>query len=461
MFTAVPAVITTRSPSVTSPLSRDGVERHLPQVLDVLRLLDPPRRHPPLERHVLERVLVVAEPEDRAARAQPRDDRGRSAGERRHDDRPRAERLGEVARCVRHRLADRRLLLGLGELMPVAEARLDGARDPVHVRDRLDRVLAHRRLGREHQRRRAVEHGVRDVARLGARRLRLVDHRLEHLRRRDHRLPSVERALDDPLLEERHRRRPDLHAEVAARDHHRIRLLEDLVERVDRLRLLDLRDHVRVRVRLRDQRAQVADVGRRSHERQRDEVDAELERELEVFGVLPRERGIGIGTPGRFTPLWELTGPPTITVQLARPFSTSRTSRRTWPSSISTSWPGRSTSLITAGLTGRSPSLASWAPTITISWPRTSDERLEEIADPELRALEVGDQRERAANLLLRVAQEPNGLRVLLVRAVGEVEAGAVHARVDQRLDRLLVRRRRPDRRDDLRAARFDRGHAS
>ena len=42
-------------------------------------------------------------------------------------------------------------------------------------------------------------------------------------------------------------RRADLDAEVAARDHHRVRLGEDLVERVDRLGLLDLRDHARVR----------------------------------------------------------------------------------------------------------------------------------------------------------------------------------------------------------------------
>ena len=73
MFTAVPAVITIRSPSVDEPARAHGVERHLPEILDVLRLLDPPRRHAPLERHVLERVLVVGEAEDRAARAQPRD----------------------------------------------------------------------------------------------------------------------------------------------------------------------------------------------------------------------------------------------------------------------------------------------------------------------------------------------------------------------------------------------------
>ena len=90
---------------------------------------------------------------------------------------------------------------------------------------------------------------------------------------------------------ERHERGPDLDAEVAARDHDRVGLLEDLVERVDRLRLLDLRDHVRVRAGLLDQRAQVAHVGGRAHERERDEVDAQLERELQVVHVLARERG--------------------------------------------------------------------------------------------------------------------------------------------------------------------------
>ena len=121
--------------------------------------------------------------------------------------------------------------------------------------------------------------------------------------------------------------------------------------------------------------------------------------------------GIGIGTPGRFTPLWELTGAADHHRAARAALLDLPTSRRTWPSSISTSWPGRSTSLITAGLTGRSPSLASCAPTITISWPRSSAIVCEEIADPELRALEVGDQRDRPADLFLRLAQEPTRSR--------------------------------------------------
>ena len=232
----------------------------------------------------------MGERDDRTPRTEPRD-RGRGLPrERRHEDRRRAERFRDVARRVRHRAADRRVLIRLGDLVPVAHARLDRARDPVHVRDRLDGILADRRLAGEHQRRRAVENRVRNVARLGARRLGRVHHRLEHLRRRDHRLPTLERLGDDPLLQERHERRPDLDAEIAARDHHRVRLRQHVVEHVDGFGLLDLGDDVSARACLLDQRAQIADVRGRAHERERDEVDAELERELEVGDVLARER---------------------------------------------------------------------------------------------------------------------------------------------------------------------------
>ena len=91
------------------------------------------------------------------------------------------------------------------------------------------------------------------------------------------------------LLEERHRRRADLDAEVAARDHDCVRLDDDRLERLDRLGLLDLRDHVRRRALRLDAAAQVADVVGRADERERDEVDSELEREGEVVDVLGRQ----------------------------------------------------------------------------------------------------------------------------------------------------------------------------
>ena len=62
------------------------------------------------------------------------------------------------------------------------------------------------------------------------------------------------------------------------------------MERVDRLGLLDLRDHVRGRSGLLDQVLEVAYIRGRADERERDEVDVERERELEIVHVLPGQR---------------------------------------------------------------------------------------------------------------------------------------------------------------------------
>ena len=159
---------------------------------------------------------------------------------------PWPERLGEVAGRVRHRLADRRLVARLRQLVPVAEARLDGARDPVHVGDRLDRDTRRprsRRRASAPRCRRGSRWRRRSPRRASARPGATIDSSICVAVITG--LPRSSAASDDPLLEERHERGADLDAEVAARDHDRVGLLEDLVERVDGLRLLDLRDHVR------------------------------------------------------------------------------------------------------------------------------------------------------------------------------------------------------------------------
>ena len=68
------------------------------------------------------------------------------------------------------------------------------------------------------------------------------DHRLQHLGRHDDRLGVAPGLVDDPLLQERHVLERALDAEVAAGDHDAVEGLDDLVEVVDRLRLLDLGD---------------------------------------------------------------------------------------------------------------------------------------------------------------------------------------------------------------------------
>ena len=80
------------------------------------------------------------------------------------------------------------------------------------------------------------------------------------------------------------------------------------------------------------------------------------------------------------------------------------------------------------------------------------DARLVEVADAELRALEVGDQRERLAGLLLNLADDACARGVVCLRAVREIEADRVDAGVDQLAEDVVARRHRADRRDDLRS---------
>ena len=158
------------------------------------------------------------------------------------------------------------------------------------VRTVMTRVLPHARLAREHHRVGAVEHRVRDVGRLGTRRHRAVDHRLEHLRGDDDRLREPAGDLDRALLHDRHRLERQLDAEVAARDHDRVERLGDLLERVDGLRLLDLGDDGHPPADLVHDLVHARDVGGVAHERQGDEVGTELEAPPQVGLVLVGER---------------------------------------------------------------------------------------------------------------------------------------------------------------------------
>ena len=83
------------------------------------------------------------------------------------------------------------------------------------------------------------------------------------------------------------------------------------------------------------------DVGGRADERQRDQVDAEAQRELEVVDVLlGQRRARRRSCPGSEMPLLLLTGPPSVTVQTTSLPSMCSTTRPTLPSSISSRSPG-------------------------------------------------------------------------------------------------------------------------
>ena len=97
--------------------------------------------------------------------------------------------------------------------------------------------------------------------------------------------------LDGVLLHDRHGLERQLHAEVAAGDHDRVERLDDLLELLDGLRLLDLRDDRTRRPTSVHDLVHALDVVGVAHERQRDEVDAELEAPAQVGLVLLGQRG--------------------------------------------------------------------------------------------------------------------------------------------------------------------------
>src|SRR5581483_10094329 len=90
--------------------------------------------------------------------------------------------------------------------------------------------------------------------------------------------------------------------------------------------------------------------------------------------------------------------------------------------------------------------------------PRREQPRRRQLADAELRALEVGDERERPAGVLGGVANQAGPGAMLRVVGVREVQARRVHPGVDQRREPVVLPARGPDRREDLRPPRW-RGH--
>ncbi len=189
-----------------------------------------------------------------------------------------ADRVGGRGRWIGARRVHQR---------PVVRIALGLLDDPAHDLHRLQREAPARRFGRQHHRVGAVVDGGGDVGRLGARRHRRVDHRLEHLRGDDHWLAGATACRDQALLHGRHLLGRHLHAEVAARHHHRVGRGDDGIERDDRRRLLHLGDDART---ITDQRAHLDDVLGPLHERQRNPVDAELQAELEIRAVLVGQR---------------------------------------------------------------------------------------------------------------------------------------------------------------------------
>ena len=229
--------------------------------------------------------------------------------------------------------------------------------------------------------------------------------------------------------------------------------MQDLLERGDGLGLLDLRDHAGGRAVLADDRLQVADVGGGADERERDEIDAHAEREGEVVEILLRQRRDRDRDTGQVDPL----------VGADRAADDDAAAR----TAVHDLLDGQAHEpVVDQDVVPRPQDLADH---------RRRDRQLvtgrDLLADDQ--DLLVLDQRRVAVRSPIRSfgpcrsAISASGLfvsawtsrttsrpvGVILVVAVGQVEADRVDAGVDELADRVVRRRDGADRRDDLRSA--------
>ena len=79
------------------------------------------------------------------------------------------------------------------------------------------------------------------------------------------------------------------------------------------------------------------------------------------------------------------------------------------------------------------------------------DDRFGQVADTKLGPLQIGDERDRPAELRGDLAHEPCTLGVLGMRPVREIESNGVDARGDEVGEPVRGRGRRSERRHDLR----------
>ena len=293
-------------------------------------------------------------------------------------------------------------------------------------------------------------------ARVGPRR---GDHRGEHLGRGDRRPRVAPGEREELPLDGRHPLDRQLDAEVAAGDHDPAqRRLDDLLGVLGRLRLLDLRDQRDVGAAGPHAALDRLQVLGAADEGDREQVDAVLDREVDPVEVgRGRRPAAATSAPGRLSPWWEATAPPTSTAQrtsssprpehaqadpavgevdLSPPSETAvgqavpgdrqadrrRRSPRPWSGS--------------APIPGRSPTTPPSTSPIRSFGPGRSPSRPTSLAGP-----------------LRRLARHRHVLGVLVAAAVGEVEPEDVGAGPDQLDHRLDRAGRGADRGDDLRPA--------
>ena len=327
--------------------------------------------------------------------------------------------------------------------------------DAGHHLDRLGRVVARGRLRREHDGIRTVEDRRRDVRDLRARRADVRHHRLEHLGGDDHRHAGRARLPDDLLLDQRHVLQRHVHAQVPARDHHRVDRFEDAGKVGDRLVALELGDERDPRAERREIVTDLGDVGRRADERHGHEVDAVLDAEAKVLAVLvrqarrrerdARERDalVVADAPAHDHAADDLLRRGPLDAELEHPV--------VHPDLVAGPDVREVLGVVQRGALGR----ALHGTRAQRERPvgdevHATPARRAEGAEADLRPLEVLEDRHGPAPARLALADQPDGRRVLVGAAVREVDARDVHARRDEPIEGVRAAAGRAERADDL-----------
>ena len=234
------------------------------------------------------RLQRVADRDDDRRRAERSDVTPRAARQRIEQNRPNRQ----VGRSAHRRTGDlRRNLVVDRHHVDVDEGRrigfvaLDGLGDARHRLDRLHGIGPRSGLVAQHDGVDPLVDGAGDIAHLGARRTRRTDHRVEHLRGDDDRTFGGDALVDDHPLRDGDDLGRQLDAQVAARHHDAVGGFDDLVDVVDSLLVLDLRDDLDAAVPAVENRLHGFDVARAAHERVGDEIDAVLRGPLDVHAV--------------------------------------------------------------------------------------------------------------------------------------------------------------------------------
>src|SRR5690606_15192031 len=274
----------------------DRLARAPERLVRIVRIIEDDRLDTPTEADHPGNAPSLADRDDRRLWPVLRDPAGAATRLRQHHEMLDRRLVGHRERRAGDRVGEDGILASRVVVRLLRRARshralhLDLPDDAIHRPDRLDRILADGRLGGQHHGVRAVPDGIRDVAGLGPGRDGLRDHRLEHLRRRDHRRAEPVAHRDDALLGLWHLLRRQLDAQVAASDHHAVRLLGDLLDVLQRLRSLDFRDQAgHMLAMLAGDVPRHAQVFGVIQEAEAEEVDTVLHRERDVLAVDVRQ----------------------------------------------------------------------------------------------------------------------------------------------------------------------------